>query len=82
MLCSGMAHVHSKDLLHRDLKPSNILLTTGSEGRIIPKLADFGLSYELIKNKSKASQTAGTLIYVRQRKKQKSHLNAFSIVAT
>jgi serine/threonine protein kinase len=42
-VCRALAAVHSRGAFHRDIKPSNILLTK-SEGRIIPKLSDFGLS--------------------------------------
>jgi serine/threonine-protein kinase len=39
----GVAAAHRQDLIHRDLKPSNILLELG-HGRIVPKVADFGLA--------------------------------------
>ena len=39
-IASGMAYLHSLDILHRDLKPANILL----DNFLYPKIADFGLS--------------------------------------
>ena len=39
----GVAAAHRQDLIHRDLKPANILLELG-HGRIVPKVADFGLA--------------------------------------
>ncbi len=39
----GVAAAHRQDLIHRDLKPANILLEL-DHGRIVPKVADFGLA--------------------------------------
>jgi predicted ATPase len=38
----GLAHAHERALVHRDLKPANILLQPEG-GRVVPKVADFGL---------------------------------------
>jgi serine/threonine protein kinase len=49
---SAMSYCHSKRYLHRDLKPSNILVTYNNEKEeILAKVADFGLSKQLSKNK-------------------------------
>jgi len=64
MICGAMAYVHSMEILHRDLKPSNLLLTLDPlSQKTVVKIADFGLSYELMKSRSKASTRAGTAIY-------------------
>jgi len=39
-VASGMAYLHSRNVIHRDLKPANILLTEGNRA----KIADFGMS--------------------------------------
>ena len=39
-LASGMAYLHSREMVHRDLKPENVLLTSDQHVRI----ADFGRS--------------------------------------
>jgi serine/threonine protein kinase len=39
-IASGLAYLHSKNILHRDLKPSNVLLTEDRRA----KLCDFGLA--------------------------------------
>ncbi|PON43484.1 Serine/threonine protein kinase [Trema orientale] len=42
-LGAGMEILHSHHIVHRDLKPENILLS-GTEGDLVLKIADFGLS--------------------------------------
>ena len=39
----GVAAAHDQGLVHRDLKPANILLAT-QDGRLVPKVADFGIA--------------------------------------
>ncbi len=43
MVCEAVQHAHQKGVIHRDLKPSNILVT-GSLGRAVPKVIDFGIA--------------------------------------
>jgi serine/threonine protein kinase len=43
-ICSGLQAVHRQGVVHRDIKPSNVLLFHGGEGRLIPKLSDFGIA--------------------------------------
>lgn len=40
----GLQHLHHHRIVHRDFKPANILISRDNAGRLIPKIADFGLS--------------------------------------
>jgi serine/threonine-protein kinase len=40
----AMQEAHGHRVVHRDLTPSNILLTQGHQGRIHPKVTDFGIA--------------------------------------
>ena len=40
MICSGLDHLHSLNVIHKDIKPQNILLTADKT----IKLVDFGVS--------------------------------------
>lgn len=40
----GLQHLHKHRIVHRDFKPANILISRDNEGRLVPKIADFGLS--------------------------------------
>jgi serine/threonine protein kinase len=43
-IVEGIQHLHQHKIIHRDLKPANILMHSNSNGEMILKLADFGLS--------------------------------------
>jgi serine/threonine protein kinase len=43
-VCDAIQHAHQKGIIHRDIKPSNILVTTGADGKPVPKVIDFGIA--------------------------------------
>ena len=45
-VATGMRYLHVQKTAHRDLKSLNILITLTSEGDILLKISDFGLSKE------------------------------------
>lgn len=47
MCLEGMEYAHQRKLVHRDLKPRNILLRKGPQGKLHPKISDFGLAKSL-----------------------------------
>jgi len=53
---------HQQRIVHRDLKPANLFLHRSLEGRVVPKILDFGVS-KLVGRTEEASQTsAGTVV--------------------
>jgi len=59
-VASGMRYLHVQKTAHRDLKSLNILITLNSEGDILLKISDFGLSKEDI-GVAVTAATAGAL---------------------
>src|SRR5258708_4217588 len=43
-VCEAIQHAHQKGIIHRDIKPSNVLVTTGADGKPVPKVIDFGIA--------------------------------------
>ncbi|MFO0618525.1 MAG: protein kinase [Polyangiaceae bacterium] len=43
-ICRGIGAAHAAGIVHRDLKPDNVFLSSRSDGRLLVKLFDFGIS--------------------------------------
>ena len=41
---AAVARAHAQGVVHRDLKPENVMLPEGVDGRVQPKVMDFGVS--------------------------------------
>jgi serine/threonine-protein kinase len=45
-VAQGLRAIHQQGIVHRDLKPNNVILSAdGNDGRWVPKIMDFGLSF-------------------------------------
>jgi tRNA A-37 threonylcarbamoyl transferase component Bud32 len=42
--CDGVHAAHVQGIVHRDLKPGNVILIRGSDGRLTPRVIDFGIA--------------------------------------
>ena len=63
-VADGLQAIHDVDVIHRDLKPANILLTTDADGRLMPKISDFGISRLVSEAMTRTSTTIGTPLYM------------------
>ncbi len=61
-LLDALAHAHAAGVIHRDIKPENILIAR-SGGRLVPKLADFGISFA-VEGGSPTAHCVGTPRYM------------------
>lgn len=62
-LMDGMRYLHQNGIIHRDLKPENILIQEES-GKLIPKIADFGISKVLHEGSGASSLVIGSVEYM------------------
>jgi serine/threonine protein kinase len=60
-ILKGLFHLHQHNIIHRDLKPRNILIHN-ENGKLIPKITDFGIAKAITESDATATQTATGII--------------------
>ncbi len=63
-IAQGLGELHLAKLIHRDFKPENVLLSQSADGVYTPKIADFGVSFQLaIASATVVKDSCGTVGY-------------------
>jgi serine/threonine-protein kinase len=60
-IAHALEAAHQKGIVHRDLKPENVFLARAEQGRVIPKLVDFGIA-KIQRTKNKRLTQTGTML--------------------
>lgn len=63
-VAEGLDAAHDEGLIHRDVKPSNILVEETADGRLRPRVADFGIATGASGSSMFTSSLAGTPYYI------------------
>ncbi|MGH7293902.1 MAG: serine/threonine protein kinase, partial [Polyangiaceae bacterium] len=58
----ALAAAHRSGVIHRDLKPTNVFLHKDRDGRVVPKILDFGVSKILEEENNTALTVVGTVL--------------------
>jgi eukaryotic-like serine/threonine-protein kinase len=61
-VAGGLAAAHRSGVVHRDLKPTNVFLHQDRDGRLVPKILDFGVSKILEEEQNTTLTLAGTVL--------------------
>ncbi len=61
-VAQALAAAHRSGVIHRDLKPTNIFLHEDRDGRVVPKILDFGVSKILEEENNTALTVVGTIL--------------------
>ena len=60
-IAHALALAHEKEIVHRDLKPENIFLAKSKDGRVQPKILDFGIAKAPDKKSHRLTQEGSLL---------------------
>jgi serine/threonine protein kinase len=61
-VAQALAAAHRSGVIHRDLKPTNIFMHKDRDGRVVPKILDFGVSKILEEENNTALTVVGTVL--------------------